>query len=306
MKIANDLTELVGRTPLLRLDRFASGAGATVLAKLENLNPGSSVKDRIALAMLQDAEAQGELQPGGTVVEPTSGNTGIGLAWIAAVRGYRVLLTMPESMSLERRKLLVALGAEIVLTSAAEGMPGAVRRAEELARELPGAFMPRQFSNPANPRAHYDTTGPELWEATGGRIDVVVAGVGTGGTLTGIGRYLRERHPGVRLVAVEPASSAVLSGGAPGAHMIQGIGAGFLPENLDTSLLSEVITVESQQALTAARHLARTEGVVAGVSAGANVWAARLVASRPENAGKVIVTFVCDTGERYLSTALFS
>ena len=306
MNIAADLTHLVGNTPLLRLDRYAAGAGATVLAKLENFNPGSSVKDRIALEMILEAERTGKLLPGGTVIEPTSGNTGIGLAWIAAVRGYRVLLTMPESMSLERRKVLAAFGAQMVLTSAAEGMPGAVRRAEELASELPGAFLPRQFSNPANPLAHYQTTGPELWAATGGKIDIVVAGVGTGGTLTGVGRYLRERNPAVQLIAVEPDTSPVLAGGSAGPHLIQGIGPGFIPDNLDTSLLNEVLCVSSHAALEAARQLARSEGILAGISAGANVWAARLVANRPENVGKVVVTFICDTGERYLSTALFT
>jgi cysteine synthase A len=263
------------------------------------------VKDRIALAMIEDAEARGRLQPGGTIIEPTSGNTGIGLAWVAAVKGYRVLLTMPESMSLERRKLLAAFGAEIVLTPASEGMPGAVRRAEELSRTLPNAFLTRQFDNPANPEAHYRTTGPELWEATEGNIDILVAGVGTGGTLSGAGRYLKEKNPNLLVIAVEPASSPVLSGGTMGPHPIQGIGPGFVPTNLDRAIIDEVVRVEGAQAIAAARDLAKTEGLLGGISAGANVWAARMVAQRAENVGKTVVTFVCDTGERYLSTALF-
>jgi len=303
--IANDLTELIGKTPLLNLSRFAAGTGATILGKLENLNPGASVKDRIALAMIEAAVREGKLAPGGTIIEPTSGNTGIGLAWVAAVKGYKVILTMPESMSIERRKLLEAFGAEIVLTSATEGMPGAVRKAEALKEALPGSFIPMQFSNPANPEAHYHTTGPEIWEATGGKIDILVAGVGTGGTLTGTGRYLREKNPKIRLAAVEPTTSPVISGGSMGPHMIQGIGAGFIPGNLDTKLIDEVVKVDSQAAIAAAQELALREGLLAGISAGANVWAARQLAQRPENQGKTIVTIICDTGERYISTLLF-
>ena len=303
--IANDLTELIGKTPLLNLSRFGAGTGATILGKLENLNPGASVKDRIALAMIEAAEKDGRLLPGGTIIEPTSGNTGIGLAWVAAVKGYKVILTMPESMSIERRKLLAAFGAEIVLTPSTEGMPGAVRKAEALQKNLPGSFIPMQFSNPANPEAHYKTTGPEIWEATGGKVDILVAGVGTGGTLTGAGRYLREKNPRILLAAVEPTTSPVISGGAMGPHMIQGIGAGFIPGNLDTKLLDEVVRIDGQAAIAAAQELALKEGLLAGISAGANVLAARQLASRPENKGKTIVTIICDTGERYISTLLF-
>ena len=303
--IAKDLTQLIGKTPLLNLSRFAAGTGATILGKLENLNPGASVKDRIALAMIEAAEKDGRLAPGGTIIEPTSGNTGIGLAWVAAVKGYKVILTMPESMSIERRKLLAAFGAEIVLTSATEGMPGAVKKAEALAQNLPGSFIPMQFSNPANPEAHYKTTGPEIWEATEGKVDILVAGVGTGGTLTGAGRYLREKNPRILLAAVEPTTSPVISGGAMGPHMIQGIGAGFIPGNLDTKILDEVVRIDSQAAIAAAQELALKEGVLAGISAGANVLAARQLALRPENKGKTIVTIICDTGERYISTLLF-
>ncbi len=304
MNVANDLTELIGKTPLLNLSRFAEGTGATILGKLENLNPGASVKDRIALAMIEAAEKDGQLKPGGTIIEPTSGNTGIGLAWVAAVKGYKVILTMPESMSIERRKLLEAYGAEIVLTSATEGMPGAVRKATALHENLPGSFIPMQFSNPANPAVHYRTTGPEIWEAAG-KVDIFVAGVGTGGTLTGVGRYLREKNPRVLLAAVEPTTSPVISGGAMGPHMIQGIGAGFIPDNLDTKILDEVVRVDSAAAIAAAQELARKEGVLVGISAGANVLAARQLAQRPENKGKTIVTILCDTGERYISTLLF-
>ena len=304
-RIAADLTQLVGGTPLVRLDRFAAGAGATVLGKLENLNPSASVKDRIAKAMIEAAERDHRLKPGGTIIEPTSGNTGIGLAWVAAVKGYKVILTMPESMSLERRKLLMAFGAKIVLTPAAEGMPGAVRKAEELARNLPGSFVPLQFDNPANPEAHYRTTGPEIWADTDGNVDILVAGVGTGGTLTGAGRYLREKNARLRRVAVEPSASPVLSGGMMGPHPIQGIGAGFIPSNLDLEAVDEVLQVDGSAAVDCARELARTEGILAGISAGANVWAARTLAFRPENRGKTIVTILCDTGERYLSTPLF-
>jgi len=303
--IADNLTQLVGSTPLVHLARFGAGAGGRILGKLENMNPGASVKDRIALAMIEAAERSGQLKPGGTIIEPTSGNTGIGLAWVGAVKGYHVILTMPESMSMERRKLLIAFGAEIVLTPATEGMPGAMKRAEELQRNLPGSYIPFQFSNPANPEVHYRTTGPEIWEATGGKVDIMVAGIGTGGTLTGSGRFLREKNPAVQLVAVEPSTSAVLSGGPIGPHMIQGLGAGFVPENLDTAILSEVITIESSAAIRASQELALKEGILGGISAGANVLAARQLAQRPENKDKNIVTIICDTGERYISTLLF-
>lgn len=309
-KIAADLTSLIGNTPLVQLDRFAARRSGLadrvrILGKLEAANPGSSVKDRVALALIADAESRGLLVPGGTIIEPTSGNTGIGLAWVAAVKGYRAILTMPESMSLERRKLLAAFGAEIVLTPAQEGMPGAIRQAEELARTIPGSFQPRQFENPANPDAHYRTTGPEIWQAADGRVDVLVAGVGTGGTLSGTARYLREKNPALQVVAVEPATSQVLSGGAMGPHPIQGIGAGFVPANLNRDLLTEILTVDGSAAISAAQELAKSEGLLVGISSGANAWAARTLAERPEMAGKTIVTFLCDTGERYLSTALF-
>ena len=303
MNIAPDLTTLVGKTPLLRLSRFAPGLN--VLAKLELFNPGSSVKDRIALAMIEAAAAQGKIKPGATLIEPTSGNTGIGLAWIAAVKGYRLILTMPESMSVERRKLLQAFGAEIVLTSGSEGMLGAIAKAEELLKQIPDSFQPSQFSNPENPQAHYRTTGPEIWEACDGNIDILIAGVGTGGTLSGTGRYLKEKNPHLKVIAVEPSTSAVLLGKPAGPHMIQGIGGGFIPDNLDRSLLDEVVAVESTTAIEAAKELALKEGLLAGISTGANVWAAREVARRPENAGKTIVTIACDTGERYISTLLF-
>ncbi len=299
--IADNLSQMIGHTPLLRLSRFTEGCAATVLVKLENLNPGGSVKDRIALAMIEDAEHRGVLKPGGTIIEPTSGNTGIGLSWVGSVKGYRVILTMPESMSIERRKLLQAFGARVILTPAAEGMPGAVAKAEALGREMPGSYLPRQFDNPANPQAHFDTTGPELWKASAGKIDILVSGVGTGGTLTGCGRYLRSQNSSLRLIAVEPSTSQVLAGGTMGPHRIQGIGAGFVPSNLDLGLIDEIIPVESSHAVAAAQELARTEGILAGFSAGANVYVARQIALRPENAGKVVVTFVCDTGERYLS-----
>ncbi len=301
--VAADLTELVGNTPLLHLGRYAPGA--QILAKLELVNPGSSVKDRIALAMIETAEASGQLKPGGTLIEPTSGNTGIGLAWVAAVKGYHLILTMPESMSIERRKLLSALGAEIVLTPALEGMPGAVKKAEALIAKIPGSLMAGQFSNPANPLIHYQTTGPEIWKASGGIVDAFVAGVGTGGTLSGVGRYLKEKNPQVKIIAVEPTTSPVISGGPMGPHMIQGIGAGFIPENLDMSLVDEVLLIESKEAINAAKELALKEGLLAGISTGANVLAARRLSQRPEWTGKTIVTVACDTGERYISTLLF-
>jgi len=303
MKSAGILTELIGNTPLLRLSRFAPEG--EVLAKLECMNPLSSAKDRAALYMIDDAEKAGKLLPGGTIVEPTSGNTGVGLAYIGALRGYQVVLTMPESMSLERRKLLAALGARLVLTPAAEGMAGAVARAEELCRTIPGAWFPDQFNNPSNPRAHYETTGPEIWQDTEGRVDVLVAGVGTGGTLCGAGRYLKERKPTLELVAVEPAESPLISAGKAGPHKIQGIGANFIPGNYDPALVDRVLPVPGEEALAAGRALARTEGVLCGVSSGAAAWAARELLKDPQYRGKCIVTILPDTGERYLSTELF-
>jgi cysteine synthase A len=306
MRIAADMTELVGATPMVWLTRLAEGCLARVAAKLESFNPCSSVKDRIGVAMIRAAEREGKLGPGAIVVEPTSGNTGVGLAFMCAVRGYRLILTMPESMSVERRALLRGFGAELVLTPAAQGMRGAVERARALLAELPGAFMPMQFSNPANPEAHARTTGLEIWEDTDGLVDVFVAGVGTGGTLTGVARAIKAKKPGLRAVAVEPASSPVLSGGKPGLHAIQGIGAGFVPEVLDMGLVDEVFPVKNEDALGTARRLMREEGVLCGISSGANAFAAIEIAKRPENAGKLVVFVVCDTGERYLSTPLFA
>ncbi|MEI8093260.1 MAG: cysteine synthase A [Spirochaetales bacterium] len=306
MTIAEDLTAFVGKTPLLKLSRFQAGqGGATVLAKLELFNPGSSVKDRIALAMIEDAERNGTLKPGATIIEPTSGNTGIGLAWVAAVKGYKMILTMPESMSIERRKLLQALGATLVLTPAQEGMAGAVARASLLQADIAGSWIAGQFENPSNPSVHYRTTGPEIWEATDGRVDVFVAGVGTGGTISGTGRYLKEKNPRIRIVAVEPSTSPLLSKGTTGPHLIQGIGANFVPKNYDASVVDEVLTVESHEAIAAAKELGLKEGLLVGISSGANALAARRLAARPEFAGKTLVTLLCDTGERYLSTLLF-
>ena len=303
MPIANSLPELIGRTPLLRLGRFAPGAN--ILAKLESFNPLSSAKDRAALFMIRDAEERGLLAPGGAIVEPTSGNTGVGLAYIGRLRGYRVVLTMPETMSAERRALLSALGAELVLTDGAAGMAGAIAKANELLESTPGAWMPDQFNNPANARAHYETTGPEIWRDTDGKVDVLVAGVGSGGTITGAGRYLKEQNPALYVAAVEPAESPVLSGGRPGPHKIQGIGAGFVPGTLDMGVVDEVLTVTGDQAYAAARALARTEGVLCGVSSGAAAHAARALARRPDMAGKTIAVILPDTGERYLSSGLF-
>ena len=306
MRIANDMTELVGGTPMVWLTRLAEGCGARVAAKLESFNPCSSVKDRIGVAMIRAAEKEGRLGPGAVIVEPTSGNTGIGLAFMCAVRGYRLMLTMPESMSVERRTLLRGFGAELVLTPAARGMAGAVERARELTAAIPGAFMPMQFANPANPEIHALTTGPEIWQDTDGMVDIFVAGVGTGGTVTGVARALKAIKPTVQAVAVEPAASPVLSGGKPGPHAIQGIGAGFVPQVLDRSLIDEVFTVENDAAMVMARRLLREEGILCGISSGANAYAALEIARRPENAGKVVVFIVCDTGERYLSTPLFA
>ena len=303
MHIANDLTALVGNTPLLRLGRYAPGTN--VLAKVEAFNPLSSAKDRAALYMIRAAEACGKLKPGGVIIEPTSGNTGVGLAWQAVVLGYRVILTMPETMSAERRALLSALGAQLVLTEGAKGMGGAIAKAKELLDSTPGAWMPDQFNNPANAKAHYETTGPELWRDTEGTIDVLVAGVGSGGTLTGAGRYLKEHNPNIKIIAVEPAESPVLSGGKGGPHRIQGIGAGFVPGVLDRSVIDEVFTVPGEEACAAAWKLARTEGLLVGISSGAAAWAARTLAQRPEFAGKTIVAVLPDTGERYLSTGIY-
>ena len=298
-KIYSDITELIGGTPLVRLSRFAPGLG--VLAKLERQNPAGSAKDRVALSMLRAAEAEGRLAPGGLVIEPTSGNTGIGLAALAAALGYRAVIVMPDSMSPERVKLIAACGAEVVLTPGAEGMSGAVAKAEEISARSPGSIVAGQFSNPANPRAHYETTGPEIWRDTDGRVAAFVCGVGTGGTITGVGRYLKEQDPAVRVIAMEPASSPLLSEGRAGTHAIQGIGANFVPEALDTSVYDEVVTVTDEDALSAMRELARTEGLLCGVSSGAAAFAAREIAKRPEFAGKNVVCLLPDTGERYLS-----
>lgn len=303
MQIANTLPELIGNTPLLRLERFAPGAG--VLAKLESFNPLSSAKDRAGLYMILDAEERGLLQPGAVIVEPTSGNTGVALAYIGRQRGYRVVLTMPETMSQERRSLLAALGAELVLTEGARGMGGAIERAKELLESTPGAWMPDQFNNPANARAHYETTGPELWRDTDGGVDVLVAGVGSGGTITGAGRYLKEQNPAIRVVAVEPAESPVLSGGRPGPHKIQGIGAGFVPDVLNTGIYDEIIPVSNEDAFATGKLIGKSEGVLVGISSGAAAFAAIELAKRPENEGKTIVVLLPDTGDRYLSTPLF-
>ena len=306
MRIASDITKLVGNTPLVRLNRVTTG-GATVAAKLEFFNPAHSVKDRIGVAMVEAMERDGRLQPGRSViVEPTSGNTGIALAMVAAAKGYRCVIAMPESVSLERRKVLKLLGAELVLTPAAEGMKGAIRKAAEVLAEIPGAVMPQQFENPANPEVHAATTAEELWRDTDGGMDIFVAGAGTGGTLTGVGRVWRARKPAVRIVAVEPAGSPVLSGGAPGPHKLQGLGAGFIPANLDTTVIDEVVQVGNEEAFVMARRLAREEGILAGISSGAAAHAAVAVAARPENAGKLVVFVVPSTSERYISTELFA
>ncbi|GAA2753837.1 cysteine synthase A [Amnibacterium kyonggiense] len=301
----SSITEAFGRTPLVRLNRLTEGIDATVYAKLEFYNPSSSVKDRLAIAIVDAAERSGTLQPGGTIVEGTSGNTGIGLAAVGAARGYKVVLTMPESMSVERRKILRAYGAELVLTPPSEGMKGAVARAEQIAAERPGAVLAKQFENEANPAIHYATTGPEIWEDTDGAVDVFVAGVGTGGTITGTGRYLKERKPGVSIVAVEPKESPILNGGAPGPHKIQGIGPNFVPAILDRDVIDEVVDVDITESVATARRLATEEGILAGISSGSTVFAALEVARRPENAGKTFVVVVASSGERYLSTVLF-
>ncbi len=306
-KIYTSVDQLIGRTPLLELARLErqEGLEARVLAKLEYLNPAGSVKDRVARAMLDDAEQRGILKPGATVIEPTSGNTGIGLASVAAARGYQVVIVMPDTMSLERRQLMKAYGARLVLTPGAQGMAGAIQKAEELAAETPGSFIPGQFDNPANPAAHRAATGPEIWEDTDGEIDIFVAGVGTGGTITGVGGYLKEKDPAIRVVAVEPATSPLLSQGRSGPHGIQGIGANFVPGVLDTGVYDEIIPVEDQDAYAAGRLLGRTEGVLAGISSGAALWAAIQLAKRPENKGRTIVVLLPDTGDRYLSTEMF-
>lgn len=308
MRVYRKITDLIGGTPLLELTNYekANELNAKIYAKLEYFNPAGSVKDRIAKAMLDDAEEKGLLKPGAVIIEPTSGNTGIGLASVAASRGYKVILTMPETMSVERRNLLKAYGAVLVLTEGAKGMPGAIVKAKELAEQTPNSYIPSQFTNPANPAVHLKTTGPEIWADTDGKVDIFVAGVGTGGTLSGVGAYLKSQNPNVKVVAVEPATSPVLSGGKAGPHKIQGIGAGFVPDTLNTDIYDEILPVQNEDAFTTGRALARSEGVLVGISSGAAVFAAAQLAKRPENAGKVIVALLPDTGERYLSTPMFA
>lgn len=308
MKIYKKITDLIGNTPLLELSNYEKEKklSATILAKVEYFNPAGSVKDRIAKAMLDEAEKKGVLKPGAVIIEPTSGNTGIGLAAVAASRGYKIILTMPETMSVERRNLLKAYGAELVLTDGAKGMKGAIAKAQELAEQTPGSFIPSQFTNMANPTAHRNTTGPEIWEDTDGKVDIFVAGVGTGGTVTGVGEYLKSQNPNVKIIAVEPAGSPVLSKGTPGPHKIQGIGAGFVPETLNTKIYDEIIAVENEDAFETGRTLARREGILVGISSGAAVFAATELAKRPENKGKIIVALLPDTGDRYLSTPMFT
>lgn len=303
--IYNNITELIGNTPLLKLNKMKYGIEAEVLVKLESFNPCFSVKDRIGFSMIKDAEERGALKPGGTIIEPTSGNTGIALAFIAAARGYKLIITMPETMSLERRSVLKLFGAEIVLTPGEKGMRGAVEKAEELLKNTKGAFMPQQFKNPANPEIHRETTAEEIWQDTDGKVDILVSGVGTGGTLTGVGQVIKKRKPGFKAIAVEPFESPVLSGGKPGPHKIQGIGAGFVPDVLDKGLIDEIFKVKNDEAIETARRLAKEEGILAGISSGANVFAALEVAKRFENKNKTIVTIICDTGERYLSTDMY-
>ena len=307
--IKQSALELIGKTPLLQLNNYSKAAGvkdATILAKLEYLNPAGSVKDRIALAMIEDAEQKGILKPGATIIEPTSGNTGIGIASVAAAKGYKAVLTLPETMSVERRNLLKAYGAELVLTDGTKGMKGAIAKAEELQQSTPGSIILGQFVNPANPAIHKKTTGPEIWDQTDGKVDIFVAGVGTGGTLTGVGEYLKSKNPNVKVVAVEPATSPVLSKGTPGSHKIQGIGAGFVPDVLNTKIYDEILAIENEDAFTEGRAFARAEGILVGISSGAALKAASILAQRPENKGKVIVALLPDSGDRYLSTALFT
>ena len=307
--IKESVVELIGNTPILKLNNYSKASGsenATLLAKLEYLNPAGSVKDRIALAMIEDAEKKGILKPGASIIEPTSGNTGIGLAAVAAAKGYKAILTLPETMSVERRNLLKAYGAELVLTEGAKGMKGAIAKAEELKESIPGSVILGQFVNPANPKAHRETTGPEIWSQTDGKVDIFVAGVGTGGTVSGVGEFLKSKNPAVKVVAVEPASSPVLSKGTAGSHKIQGIGAGFVPETLDTKIYDEIIAIENDDAFAEGKAFARSEGILVGISSGAALKAAKILAQRPENKGKVIVALLPDSGDRYLSTPLFS
>jgi cysteine synthase A len=308
MTVYKRITDLIGNTPLLELSNYEAkhGLGAKIIAKLEYFNPAGSVKDRIAIAMIEEAESKGLLKPGATLIEPTSGNTGIGLAAVAAARGYKVILTMPETMSIERRNLLKAYGSQLVLTEGAKGMKGAIAKAEELLKETPNSFSPSQFENPANPEIHKKTTGPEIWKDTDGKIDFFVSGIGTGGTISGAGEFLKSKNPNLKVIAVEPASSPVLSKGTPGPHKIQGIGAGFVPKTLNTSIYDEIITVENEDAFATGKEIAVVEGVLVGISSGAATWAATQIAKRPENKGKVIVTILPDTGERYLSTPMFA
>lgn len=305
MRVLADVSAAIGNTPLIRLNRVTKGVGAQVLVKLESMNPGGSVKDRIGVSMLDAAEQEGKIKPGSTIIEPTSGNTGIALAMVAAARGYKLILTMPDTMSVERRSILKAYGARLELTPGKEGMKGAIARAEELRRQIPGAFVPQQFENPANPAAHRRTTAEEIWNDTDGQVDIVIAGVGTGGTITGIAEVLKTRKPSCKAIAVEPAASPVLSGGEPGSHMIQGIGAGFIPAVLRRELLDEIIQVPDSAAIATTRELAREEGILVGISSGAATWAALQVAARPENAGKLVIAILPDTGLRYISTGIF-
>ncbi len=307
-QIAKQLTELIGNTPLLELNKYsqAKGLETPVIAKVEYFNPGGSVKDRIALAMIEDAEKKGLLKPGATIIEPTSGNTGVGLAFVSAVKGYKLILTMPETMSVERRNLVKAYGAEVRLTSGKDGMPGAIRAAEELRDSIPGSIILQQFENPANPAKHYATTGPEVWEQTDGEVDIFIGGVGTGGTVSGVGKFLKEKNPNIKIIAVEPKSSPVLNGGKSGPHKIQGIGAGFVPDTYNSTVIDEVFDVENDDAIRTGRQLAQQEGLLVGISAGAAAYAAAEVAKRPENKGKKIVVLLPDTGERYLSTVLYA